>query len=99
MEPKSGNSTTCSQCGQRIVFIGPYWQHIGKLQPKHPAIPIEIWGERRTVLVHDVWLRTMGDRIQVLVNDCVVIDEYAPLGEVTISHNVTALGIEEAFKR
>ena len=35
--------TTCGMCGQPIVYVGPYWQHTGEAQPRHPAIPVEEW--------------------------------------------------------
>lgn len=53
--------------------------------------------------VQGIWLRTIDDRIQVLVTvgneDFVVIDTYAPLDqlEMTIRHHVSALGISEAL--
>lgn len=51
--PRPGEQATCSQCGDKIGYIGAmwdhagnpinvgYWTHLGKLQPKYPAIPVE----------------------------------------------------------
>lgn len=37
--PAIGNRATCRMCGKPIHFVGPYWMHVGVLQPRHPAIP------------------------------------------------------------
>lgn len=41
MNYKQGDKATCSQCNSPIVFIDPYWDHEGDMQPKHPATPLE----------------------------------------------------------
>ena len=56
------------------------------------------------ICIQGIWLRTIGDRIQVLVRmadrDYVVIDEYGPrFSETTIGHSVSALGIQVAVGR
>lgn len=33
--------SVCADCGDSIVFVGPYWDHEGKIKPKHPAFPSE----------------------------------------------------------
>lgn len=38
-EPQKGARTTCSMCNETIEYIGPYWRHIGEIQPRHPALP------------------------------------------------------------
>ena len=50
-EPYVGERRICSQCGDQIVFIGPYWDHPGDIKPKHPAIPVDAqivaeWNDR-----------------------------------------------------
>lgn len=40
-EPKPGDTATCSQCGERIVFVGPAWDHPGAIKPRHIALPVE----------------------------------------------------------
>jgi hypothetical protein len=40
-EPYAGERRICSQCGEFITFRGPYWEHEGRAQPRHPAIPAE----------------------------------------------------------
>ena len=37
--PKPGAHAVCDQCGYDIVFIDPYWDHVGEPKPKHPAFP------------------------------------------------------------
>lgn len=37
--PKFGEKAICKMCGKHIIYVGPYWKHIGKLQPRHPAQP------------------------------------------------------------
>jgi hypothetical protein len=39
--PKLGARAVCKMCGEPIEYIGPYWQHIGEMQPRHPALPKE----------------------------------------------------------
>jgi hypothetical protein len=39
--PYVGERRICSQCGEFITFRDPYWEHEGREQPKHPAIPVE----------------------------------------------------------
>lgn len=55
---------------------------------------------RKTVSISGLWLRTTGDRIQVLVERAgvwyLVIDKYGPLNEMSISHIVEPSGIEQA---
>lgn len=52
---------------------------------------------KQTVCVSGVWLRSYQNRMQVLVEIggawYVVIDEYAPLDEQTVSHIVEPRGI------
>jgi hypothetical protein len=38
-DPKVGDQSACASCGNDIVFIGPYWDHVGELKPRHPAWP------------------------------------------------------------
>ncbi len=40
-EPRFGEQGVCKMCGATIVYIGPYWQHFGEAQPRHPALPKE----------------------------------------------------------
>jgi hypothetical protein len=40
-QPYVGEKRICSQCGEFIMYVGPYWQHEGANQPRHPAIPAE----------------------------------------------------------
>lgn len=40
-EPNVGDITLCSQCGEKIVYIGPHWNHRDVITPKHPALPAE----------------------------------------------------------
>jgi hypothetical protein len=40
-EPYAGQRWHCSQCGEFITFRDPYWEHEGRVQPRHPAIPTE----------------------------------------------------------
>jgi len=42
MEPKPGDTAVCSQCGAAIIFLGPYWDHMGKNKPRHIATPTPI---------------------------------------------------------
>lgn len=37
--PKPGDHASCASCGNDIVFIGTYWDHVGELKPRHPASP------------------------------------------------------------
>lgn len=41
MEPTPGDINICSMCHEAIVYVGPYWQHQGENQPRHPAWPVE----------------------------------------------------------
>jgi hypothetical protein len=36
-----GQPATCLKCGKPIFFNGLHWQHKGKRQPRHPAVPTE----------------------------------------------------------
>mgnify|MGYP001614581994 CR=1 FL=1 len=38
---QTGERRICSQCGGLITFRDPYWEHEGRMQPRHPAIPAE----------------------------------------------------------
>lgn len=40
-EPQVGTEATCKMCGEPIRYVGPYWEHLGELQPRHPAWPKE----------------------------------------------------------
>lgn len=40
--PKPGAPAVCDQCGNDIVFVGPYWDHVGELKPRHPAFPQKV---------------------------------------------------------
>jgi len=55
------------------------------------------------ICIQGIWLITTGDRVKVMVRmadqDYTIIDEYAPLKETTISHSVSALGIQTAIDR
>lgn len=42
-EPIIGEQAICGMCRERIVFIGPYWDHIGEDKPRHPAVPQDEW--------------------------------------------------------
>ncbi len=47
--PIPGTPAECEQCGNDIVFVGPYWDHVGALKPRHPAVPqkaVPISGDR-----------------------------------------------------
>lgn len=52
------------------------------------------------VAVGGVWLQSHGDHLEVLVEIDgvwrVVISQYAPIGENTISHAVSPLGIRQS---
>ena len=39
LEPEAGAMAICKMCNQDIRYIGPYWEHLGELQPRHPAWP------------------------------------------------------------
>ena len=34
-----GTKSVCADCGSEIMFIGPYWAHIGNIKPRHIASP------------------------------------------------------------
>jgi len=38
-EPVIGQHATCQMCDAEIIFIGPYWDHVGEDKPRHPALP------------------------------------------------------------
>ena len=38
-DPTRGTRATCAACGERIVFVGPYWDHEGDLRSYHTARP------------------------------------------------------------
>lgn len=40
-EPATGDEAVCRMCGETIRYVGPYWEHLGELQPRHPAWPKE----------------------------------------------------------
>lgn len=40
-EPVTGDEAVCRMCGETIRYVGPYWEHLGELQPRHPAWPKE----------------------------------------------------------
>lgn len=37
--PVVGATATCRSCGKGIVFVGPYWDHVGPNKPRHIAEP------------------------------------------------------------
>ena len=37
--PTHGTPAICASCGNDIVFVGPYWDHVGERKPRHPATP------------------------------------------------------------
>jgi hypothetical protein len=39
MDGNVGDKAICAGCGAAIVFVGPYWDHIGEIKPRHPALP------------------------------------------------------------
>lgn len=56
MEPKLGDEALCAMCGERIVYVGPYWSHVGAPQPRHPAVPKEEKEPESTVTIgHRLW--------------------------------------------
>jgi hypothetical protein len=38
---KPGTEAICRECGNTIRYVGPFWEHLGVLQPRHPAWPKE----------------------------------------------------------
>lgn len=38
-EYKMGDKAICKMCDHEIVFIGPYWDHVGEWKPRHPGLP------------------------------------------------------------
>lgn len=40
-EPLVGEQAVCRMCGEHIVYVDPYWQHLGEKQSRHPALPKE----------------------------------------------------------
>lgn len=36
-----GDTAVCRSCGKKIFYVGPYWQHEGKAQPRHIGQPLE----------------------------------------------------------
>lgn len=45
-KPLLGEQTVCGMCRERIVYIGPYWDHMGEHKPRHPAVPEDEWPQR-----------------------------------------------------
>lgn len=41
---KPGDIAICKMCGEAIQYAGPHWEHLGELQPRHPAWPEEVEG-------------------------------------------------------
>lgn len=39
MSYKLGDEAQCKMCNDTIRYVGPYWEHLGELQPRHPAWP------------------------------------------------------------
>ena len=37
--PKTGDRAACASCGNDIIFVGPHWDHVGELKPRHSAFP------------------------------------------------------------
>ena len=40
-EPQMGDTGHCETCHERLVYTGLYWDHVGEMKPKHPAVPME----------------------------------------------------------
>lgn len=40
--PTIGERATCEHCGQRIMWLGRYWDHIRDPKPRHIAIPLRM---------------------------------------------------------
>jgi hypothetical protein len=36
---KPGDKAICMMCDEIIRYVGPHWEHLGELQPRHPAWP------------------------------------------------------------
>lgn len=39
--PEIGDRAECRSCHAEIVYIGPYWDHVGPIKPRHPGFPVE----------------------------------------------------------
>lgn len=37
--PNPGDKAVCQHCGGEIIYVGPYWDHLGPLKPRHIAEP------------------------------------------------------------
>lgn len=42
-KPLLGEQAICGMCRERIVYIGPYWDHMSENKPRHPAVPEDEW--------------------------------------------------------
>lgn len=45
-KPILGEQAICGMCRERIVFVGPYWDHMGENKPRHPAVPEDEWPQK-----------------------------------------------------
>ena len=45
-KPLLGEQAICGMCRERIVYIGPYWDHMGDNKPRHPAVPEDEWMQK-----------------------------------------------------
>lgn len=40
--PVMGDTSTCKRCDKLIEFVSPRWRHMGRNNPRHPAVPKEV---------------------------------------------------------
>lgn len=64
-EYTAGMKASCAGCGAEIEYVGPYWRHVGDLQPKHPALPKLPTGQDQVPLQH--WIDTLEPREQAQI--------------------------------
>lgn len=61
-EPKMGDKAICSMCDAEIEYIGPYWRHTGKHQPRHPATPKQEGQAPLQPIAGSIWAQQLSPR-------------------------------------
>lgn len=68
MEPKFGDISNCSQCGKEIIFVGPYWDHMGDRKPRHTAQPGAMDTAEAEPKPHGAWYALLSPREQATID-------------------------------
>jgi hypothetical protein len=79
MSYKPDDMATCRMCGATIRYTGSEWEHLGGLQPRHPALPKEKDFEPEITKLLGRYGVTLGDEDEPVPDDLIeIVRQKAP---------------------